>query len=298
MKQFLEKKIKQIRKIEKIKGEASEREFYRLYLDASTLIAMGYPDESPEEISRVVYFTELYQKYKIRVPAIIDVIEDRVIIQEDLGNTLVQSILLDSSSGQIRKILDLVAEILVKLSSIPPRSTKSTLDKARMKREMDFFEKHFIGGFFPDVKLSGNIRDEIHALVDEIEIKKIFTHRDCHSRNMLIHRNEIGLVDIQDSLQGPEFYDLVSFAYDSYQNLNFHREYLYSRLESMGLELDEHQMYLTALQRNIKALGTFGYQLWMKDNRYYERYIKPTIQHITLNKLSESYIPSLLNLFG
>ena len=298
MKQFLENKIKQIRKIEKVKGEASEREFYRLYLDASTLVAMAYPEANPEEISRVVYFTELYQKYNIRVPAIIDVIEDRVIIQEDLGNELVQSKLLGSSSGEIRKILDSVAEILVKLSSIPPRSTKSTLDKGSMKREMDFFEEHFIGEFYPEVKQPGNIRDEIHALVDEIQIKNIFTHRDYHSRNMLVHRDEIGLVDIQDSLQGPEFYDLVSFAYDSYQNLNFHRKYLFKCLESMGVELNDHQMYLTALQRNIKALGTFGYQVWMKDNRNYEGYIKPTIQHIMLNKLSASYIPSLLNLFG
>jgi aminoglycoside/choline kinase family phosphotransferase len=298
MKQFLGKKIRSIRKIEKLKGEASEREFFRLFLDTGTLIAMVYPEENPAEISKVVYFSELYQKYNIRIPAIIDVFEERAIIQEDLGNELVQHKLLKSGTGEIRKIIDSVADILIKLGSIPPGSTEFTLDKDRMKGEMDFFTEHFIREFFPETPYSENIREEIHGLVDEIQVDNIFSHRDYHSRNMLIHHGEVCLVDIQDSLQGPEFYDLVSFAYDSYQNLHSHRRYLFKRLESMGLMLNEHQIYLVALQRNIKALGTFGFQVQVKNNRTYKKYMNPTIQYIRSNELSLKYVPSLTALLG
>ena len=293
MKTFLKNTIKQVRKIEKINGEASGREFYRLHRDSGSLIAMTYAEQNPAEISSIVRFTKLYQKYDIRVPAIIDVIDERVIVQEDLGNELVQGKLLGSGSGTIRKILNSVAEILIKLRSIPPESTTSLLDKSRMKKEMDFFEEHFVGSFYHGVKYSGNIRDEIQVLVDDIQINNIFSHRDYHSRNMLVHNNEIGLVDIQDSLRGPEFYDLASFAYDSYQNLHSHRTYLFRRLADMGLALNKRQIYLTALQRNIKALGTFGYQVRVKDNRMYKKFIKPTIQYIRSNELSSIYVPSL-----
>jgi aminoglycoside/choline kinase family phosphotransferase len=166
-----------------------------------------------------------------------------------------------------------------------------------MKNEMDFFLEHFIGEYYPEVGLTGHIGAEIHGLVENILSHPVFAHRDFHSRNMLIHHDVISLVDIQDSLQGPEFYDLVSFAYDSYLRLHPFHDHLFGCLENLGLDLDESQIGLTALQRNIKALGTFGFQVRVKKNLKYKEYIQSTIQHIRSNRMSAEYTPRLLSLF-
>jgi aminoglycoside/choline kinase family phosphotransferase len=39
-------------------------------------------------------------------------------------------------------------------------------------------------------------------------------------------------------------------------------------------------MRLTALQRNIKALGTFAFQVFERRHRVYARYIPRTLRHI------------------
>ncbi|MCJ7525993.1 MAG: hypothetical protein MUP71_12350, partial [Candidatus Aminicenantes bacterium] len=76
----------------------------------------------------------------------------------------------------------------------------------------------------------------------------------------------------------PRHYDLVSLAFDSYLDLGRFRELLLSGHESATNEL--RQLRLTALQRNIKALGTFAYQTYVCKHPAYARYIPRTLCHI------------------
>ncbi len=297
MKQFLENKLKGIIKIEKIEGEASRREFYRIFLGSGTVVAMAYPEENRDEIEKVINLTNLYAKHKIRVPDIIDVIDNCVVLQEDLGNQLFQNFFSRLGLEQKKRVLESIAEILSRIRSIPVNQTNSTLDHKRMKWEMDFFLSNFVEKLYHPHKSIQVLTDEVHGLVDDIQTKPTFAHRDFHTRNMLVCREEIYLVDIQDSLIGPEYYDLVSFAFDSYQNLGSLREDFFRFFKDRGYVLNEQQLYLTALQRNIKALGTFGFQINVKNNRKYRKYIKPTIEHIRSNSLAALYVPSLLDLF-
>jgi aminoglycoside/choline kinase family phosphotransferase len=123
---------------------------------------------------------------------------------------------------------------------------------------------------------------------------RVFAHRDFHSRNTHVVREHLYLVDFQDSLRAPVYYDLVSFAFDSYLDLKSLREYLFKLLKRRGLILDEKQLYLTALQRNIKALGTFAFQVMVKKNRSYKKYIPRTIRHIMANPLFEKLLEKSL----
>ena len=297
MKQFLKNKLKGIIKIEKIEGEASRREFHRVFLDSGTVVAMVYPEENRDEIEKVINFTNLYAKHKIRVPDIIDVIDNRVVLQEDLGNQLFQKFFNRLGLEQKKRELKSIAEILSRIRSIPVNQTNSILDHKRMKWEMDFFLSNFVEKLYHRHESIQVLTDEVHGLVDDIQTEPTFAHRDFHTRNMLVCREEIYLVDIQDSLIGPEYYDLVSFAFDSYQNLGSLREDFFRFFKDRGYILNEQQLYLTALQRNIKALGTFGFQISVKNNRKYRKYIKPTIEHIRSNSLTALYVPSLLDLF-
>ena len=88
----------------------------------------------------------------------------------------------------------------------------------------------------------------------------------------------------------PEYYDIVSFVFDSYLDLGMLRDFFLNRLEKAGIKIDPQQFNLTALQRNIKALGTFGFQINVKKNLSYKKYIKRTVRYILNNKLSDEMI--------
>ncbi len=285
--------------IRKIQGEASNRGFFRLTMDKNTMVAMVYPQAAEAEIDKIIRMTKTYGEYGLHVPAIIDRLDHRILLLEDLGNNSIQKVFsaLKNRDGQKRVILREVADMLLRLKSIPRERTASVLDTARLKWEMDFFVTHFAQNFLPVAQTPAGaeaLRMRLHAMVDLIVPIDTFAHRDFHSRNMLFHKDKIYLVDFQDSLIASPYYDLASFAFDSYLDLQEQREFLLGCLTKKEILVDEDLLNLTALQRNIKALGTFGYQLHVRGNMAYKKYLPRTIRFITTNKRFNQFLPSTL----
>ncbi len=295
IKELLDNKVKNINSIEKIRGEASTRSFFRLYFDTYSLVAMVYPQENHEEIAKITRLTELYLANGIPVAAIKEIIDNRIILQEDLGDNLVQKSLSKPGEAGKKMILRKTAAILKKLSAISSVHSDSILGHKRMKWEMDFFLQHFVGNFYAGYLGTEILRGDLYALVEQIENITCFAHRDFHSRNMLHHKEEIYLVDFQDSLVASPYYDLVSFAFDSYLDLKSLRDFLLKEFTQRVQPIDEKQLYLAAAQRNIKALGTFGYQVCVKGNLAYKKYIERTMRHIMHNPAAPAEIK---NIFG
>jgi aminoglycoside/choline kinase family phosphotransferase len=88
---------------------------------------------------------------------------------------------------------------------------------------------------------------------------------------------------------GPDTYDLVSLLRDSYVDLP---EQTVSDLIAYFLALKgvsgEDQAFrdrfdVMALQRNLKALGTFGYQTTARRNPVYIQYIPRTLRYVRDN---------------
>jgi aminoglycoside/choline kinase family phosphotransferase len=102
---------------------------------------------------------------------------------------------------------------------------------------------------------------------------------------MLMLNGDICLVDIQNSLQAPKYYDLVSFLFDSYLNTKEYHSLFFSEPD-----FNREQFFLTALQRNIKALGSFGYQINVVKNNNYRQYIKKTLSDIKSNPLYSGFL--------
>jgi aminoglycoside/choline kinase family phosphotransferase len=94
---------------------------------------------------------------------------------------------------------------------------------------------------------------------------QVLAHRDLHCRNVLLYQGEIALIDHQDMRRGPLFYDLASLQTDAYLDLSAPVMDLLDgemrRLgEAAGLDptQSQRQWRRTALQRVMKALGTFA----------------------------------------
>ena len=122
---------------------------------------------------------------------------------------------------------------------------------------------------------------------------RVLCHRDYHSRNLMLHGGTLHVIDFQDARMGPDTYDLVSLLRDSYVDLP---ERQVDDLIAFFLALDtgaaatppggrdfRRRFDLMALQRNLKALGTFGFQTTTRANPVYMQYMPRTLAYVRSN---------------
>jgi aminoglycoside/choline kinase family phosphotransferase len=285
-------------RLQQIRSEASQRRFFRISWKKQTRIAMVYPEPSRDAVGRFMAFQTIYRSHGLRVPRIHDVLGDQVVLQEDAGGLLLQKAWREGGRSERQCLLDMCREILIRLAAVPLNLTSARLDKVRLLWEMGFFFKHFFPRY-PVRNCAGTgLRAALATLVGKLESECVFAHRDFHSRNLLVLGKEIVMVDFQDSLIAPRFYDCVSLAFDSYMDLGRARDML---LPDRGLEENEsRQMRLTALQRNIKALGTFAFQVHENRHPAYVLYIPRTIRYIQghLRELGDPELEGLNKYFN
>ena len=129
---------------------------------------------------------------------------------------------------------------------------------------------------------------------------RVFTHRDYHSRNLMVHGERLGVIDFQDALLGPATYDLASLLRDSYVALDetFVDEMIDRYVTGMcaGLEPDGRERLLltdraafrrlfdfTSIQRNLKAVGRFVYIDRVKGNPKFLADIPRTLGYVRRN---------------
>ena len=285
--------------LQKIRSEASRRSFYRIRQGKKTLVAMVYPEPAAAEVERFCALQKIYLEHGLRVPRIDEVLGGQVVIQEDAGDLLLQRAWHAAGPGACLRLLEQCREILAQLAAVSPGLTTARLDRARMQWEMDFFTAHFYPRFRVRSMSEGALSGQLQRLVASIAPEDTFAHRDFHSRNLLVLGKEIVMVDFQDSLVAPRYYDLVSLAFDSYLDLGPARGRLFPNLAAFGNDRELRQVRLTALQRNIKALGTFAFQTFERRHPAYARYIPRTIRHIQghLNVLADPEFKTLRKYF-
>jgi len=266
--------------LQKIRSEASRRGFYRIRRGRNTLVAMVYPEPAPAEVERFCSMQKTYRDRGLRVPRIEEVLDDRVVVQEDAGDLLLQRAWTSGSPGERLRLLGQCREILGSLAAVPTDLAGNRLDRARLNWEMNFFITHFLSRFRVRAIGADGLRAQLRRLVGSLAPEDTFAHRDFHSRNPPGPGREIVMVDFQDSLVAPRYYDLVSLAFDSYLDLGAARGRLFPNLAACGDDRELRQVRRTALQRNIKALGTFAFQTFERRHPAYARYIPRTIRHI------------------
>jgi aminoglycoside/choline kinase family phosphotransferase len=120
----------------------------------------------------------------------------------------------------------------------------------------------------------------------------------------MLHQDQLFIIDFQDARMGPDTYDLVSLLRDSYVDLPEQTvdELIAYFLALKGLTGSEtafrRRFDLMALQRNLKALGTFGYQTTGRRNPVYIQYIPRTLRHVRNNLAHLPQLARLRHLLG
>ena len=270
-------------------GDASTRRFYRIHLAAGgSQVLMDYGQPFVGETEDIV-LGEVFRAAKLPVAELLGASpECGCLLLEDLGDRTLESILVDASgraSSGARVLLERAVRLAAAVAergspelARSPRAEGPALDAERFRFEMDFFLEHWAGSALRRGDTPDRLRQELHALADSAANtpRRVFCHRDVHSRNLMVANDgHLTLVDIQDARWGPDTYDLASLLRDAYAEIEeswidpFIELYLTTLADPPDAEGFRQRFECVAVQRMIKALGTFGYQIGVRGSDRY-----------------------------
>jgi aminoglycoside/choline kinase family phosphotransferase len=289
-------------------GDASDRRYFRVLLPDSASIVLALNAASFEfEKLPFVNVARLLARMPVPIPTVLGHADDLgVLALTDLGDVTLQAHLGAATPAEhaalYRQAVALIATLQrrgAELASPDYLPYGIAFDVEKLTWELDFFIKHFIEAY-RGVVIPPAARDELRrefaVIINTLASEpRVLCHRDYHSRNLMLHQGELYIIDFQDARMGPDTYDLVSLLRDSYvdlpeQTVSDLLAYFLALSGRSGEEREfRHRFDLMALQRNLKALGTFGYQTTTRRNPVYIQYIPRTLRYVrdNLDQLAE-----------
>ncbi|HSL23832.1 MAG TPA: phosphotransferase [Vicinamibacterales bacterium] len=298
-------------------GDASDRRYFRLLLgDEPSRVLSLYPGAFEYDAMPFVNVAGLLAQMPVPVPAILDHADDLgVIVLEDLGDVTLQAhlgVATPADHAALYRQAVALIEVLQRrggeLESDAYVPYRVAFDVEKLTWELDFFIKHFLQayrGVVLDEATRAALRAEFALVVDELAAEpRVLCHRDYHSRNLMLHREELYIIDFQDARMGPDTYDLASLVRDSYVDLSDQTvedliAYFLALKGLAGREREFRERFdVMALQRNLKALGTFGYMTIARRNPVYIQYIPRTLRYVRDNLATHERFGRLHDIMG
>ena len=289
---------------ERLGVHASLRRFYRLVppdadkQEPETLVLVVYESDDDEAVTRYARSARWFLEAGVKVPRIHDR-SSRALLVEDGGDEL----LAEAVPGDV--LDDCYAKAAAVILALQSRGLEArgpnpqwSLDAVRLRRELEFTEQHALRGWL-EAEPSATRSAAFDRLAAEVARQpRRICHRDFHSRNLLMGE-DLMVVDFQDAMSGPLFYDLVSLLGDDYRNVPASAsaaalDAFWSVAavdlgvsgkagipsEPAHLPPSARQSYaLTGAQRSLKALGTFGFQVGAAGRHEYAKYARRTWSH-------------------
>ncbi|HYT68623.1 MAG TPA: phosphotransferase [Vicinamibacterales bacterium] len=282
--------------------DASDRRYFRILIPGETSIVLSlYSTPFDVRTLPFVNVATLMAKMPVPIPEVLGHAEDLGILAlQDLGDVTLQAHLGAATPSEhaalYRQAVALIATLQKRgeqLASADYLPYGISFDVEKLTWELDFFTKHFLeayrGVMLNDAERA-MLREEFSVIVRELASEpRVLCHRDYHSRNLMLSEGQLYIIDFQDARMGPDTYDLVSLLRDAYVDLpestvNELIAYFLAVKGVAGEDPDFRRRFdVMALQRNLKALGTFGYQTTARRNPVYIQYIPRTLRYVRDN---------------
>ena len=275
--------------------EASARRYFRIQPNDGKSQSLIFCIDTPFVASTCDFLQigRYLKEQKLQLPHIIDFDERGWFLIEDGGETL-DSVFQDDRSKGLTAYRFAIDELIRWQNTAPPSVVAGrSFDFDKLWWELEFL---FARLALISEKLQTNVKPgfELQFFLRSIcehlasAQPQVLTHRDFHSRNILIsdrnHLENLKCIDYQDARMGLGWYDLSSLLYDPYSDLTFEerRDLLtYYREKSnhtSGKGLNQY--YLQALQRLLKALGSYLFLTFEKNKPQYIHSIEPALRRI------------------
>lgn len=258
--------------IVELSGDASFRRYYRVHCADDSYIVMDAP---PDKLSCQPFVTiaSFLKKLHIHVPEVwASDLDHGFLLLSDFGD---QQYLNALNANNANTLYDDAFHAL-RLLQIPRNDIELALpdyDLALLTRELEIFREWVLQRYLSlslnDDEQQGLERIFQRLCDNALEQPQVLVHRDYHSRNlMIIKNNNPGVLDFQDAVIGPVTYDLVSLLRDCYiawpqQRVERwalqHYAHLQKRqiIDSVDQQTFLRWFDLTGLQRHLKAAGLF-----------------------------------------
>jgi len=306
----------QAARIVPLTGDASDRRYFRIMLaDGDSIVLALHAGSIDFETLPFANVAALLRQVPLPVPAILGHSDaDGVVALEDLGDVTLQAHLGAATPAEhaalYRDAVGLIGLLQRRGSELAADRYlpyRVAFDADKLTWELDFFVRHFVenyrGAVLSDAERRG-LTEEWAAIAGELSSEpRVLCHRDYHSRNLMVHRGALHVIDFQDARLGPDTYDLASLLRDSYVDVT-DREldeliayFLALKGDSEAVEF-RRRFDRMAVQRNLKALGTFGYQTMTRRNPVYIQYMPRTLRYVRSNLEKYSALARLRELLA
>jgi len=273
----------------KIKGDASLRKFFRKKNDNFTSIIVFAKKEKFKNLLVYDAINKILNKNKILAPILYNENYSKNYIEiQDFGNETIFDRLNKKRSdklGHFKKIINL----LNKIQSIKDKKIKNfknknytipKYDKKLIIKEANLFCDWYVRKYLSKIekdKFSKDFKKIIKRLISNLKLKNnFFVHRDFHVSNLMLVKNQIGLIDSQDALIGNQAYDLASLIDDvrletskSFKNIIFN--FYLKKNKELDIHKFKNDFEILSILRNLKIIGIFT-RLAMRDGK--KNYLK------------------------
>lgn len=296
--------------IKKLKGDASNRSYYRVGANPSYVVMVMPTDatrseektkgEAPTELPFVNVHRYL-KRLRVRVPLIHHYEPSAgLMLLEDLGDVTFEAALLRDPARRealYGEAVDTLARMRVEAERA--RDASCLAFTRAFDTELYDWELHHFREWGLEARYGVELAAAERRRLDELFLAiarrldaepKGLTHRDYQSRNLMMLGSEMVVIDFQDALQGPRQYDLVALLRDSYVQLDrpfiekMLERYLAAFAEAGGPQLDRDGFVavfdLLTIQRKLKDAGRFEFIDRVKGNPGFLPYVVPSLGYV------------------
>jgi len=243
-----------------LKLEASGREYWRV-LDNKDSLVLCYLNPSLGDHLDFLKISNLLNANNISTADVIHHNADiGVTLQKDLGdNDLLTIFNEENKQDLLKRSLDLLA----KIQGLPQEEIpKLTHDE--LADQMHLFKDIFCINFL-EVEPDNSIDDLMLLTTENIKQQPLVNcHFDFERRNLILHQNQITVIDHQDMKIGPLGIDLSGILIDHYypvnlKDINMMLDYFSKQIKSK-YNSEELFNFLRwgSIQRNMRILGTLA----------------------------------------
>ncbi len=298
---FIEQSLKQSDfKIIQLAGDASSRKYYRIIVDNRTLVLMKW---EPFLASKYPFISVLshFAAAGVHVPKLVDMSEaDGLVLLEDLGDLTLERKFWEQQESETsfeyyKLAIDEIIKIHYQSTALKKPCTAFDIEfnTEKFVWELNYGKDNLIKGIL-GFNLSEKLEKEIESIFFKISETlhnepKFISHRDFHSRNLMLKFDTMYVIDFQDARLGPVQYDLVSLIKDSYVDIqdDYGQKilgYYFDRAKEFKQTFDKdhfNQIYeLQSIQRCFKACGSFASFFHQREDRRYLKYLAPTLKRV------------------
>lgn len=295
-------------------GDGSDRCYYRIRAGEKSFVLMQLSGDDAAQLKNNGYewvnIGRLLHDHGIRAPQTVAKIPDfAALIIEDYGDLMMETRALELlKEGKRAEVLSMYRQsfdILARFIEITERGDSKwsdrSFDAARFDWELHFFQEHFLKnvlGWNLSPAEQKAFNGESLAIAEMLSSNsKYFVHRDFHSRNVMVTDEKLAVIDFQDARLGPPTYDLVSICFDSYIPLEPGErrmlaaeglDHLVKKNPSLDRSALSKEWGPMLLQRQLKALGSFGYLTTQKNRGNYLKYVPAALDTLSTENVGHS----------